>query len=357
MTFTADQYSQVADGYKEAAADPMIASEKREAFGMKANWFRYLAERERRALQRESASETSQTAPSEPSPAPGRSLRPFLTTLWLTGAVIYLLGTVLLANTVADLFRSDTRKQPDVSRQLSSPGASDRKKDVARLQPELPPSNPTEEARPAITPNQQAHEAPGIMVPPPAPQPSQAPEPSETPISGDSLTQASAPASSDPEVLRVVASATIRNGPSPDSKVIGTARPGAELQVKTREQGWVEFIDPESGNSGWIESYLLMAPSSADEIGGTPESSVEAHSSKPYKPKTVKSRVKKKPSGPAQVAKQLPERPSIPARDRVRADLPDDEAFINAPPPRRGFFAKRRMLREGLLSPDFIPPR
>jgi hypothetical protein len=139
--------------------------------------------------------------------------------------------------------------------------------------------------------------------------------------------------------------------------VIGTARPGAELQVKTREQGWVEFIDPESGNAGWIESYLLMAPSSTEEISGMPESSVEARSSTPYKPKTVKSRVKKKPSGSAQVAKQLLERPSTPARDRVRADLPDDKGFINAPPPRMGFFAKRRMLRQGLLSPDFVPPR
>jgi uncharacterized protein YgiM (DUF1202 family) len=264
--------------------------------------------------------------------------------------LIYLLGTVLFANTITAFFRSETIEQTDVSQQLTSPAASERKKEVARLQPGLPPSNPTEEARHAITPNQPAYEAPGIMLPP-------APEASQAPTSGNPLTQASAPASSDPEVLTVVASATKRKGPSPDSRVIGTARPGAELQVKAREQGWVEFIDPESGNSGWIESYLLMAPSSTDEISGTPESSVEALSSTSYKPRAVKSRVKKKPSGPAQVAKQLPERPSTPARDRVRADLPDDEAFINAPPPRRGFFAMRRMLREGLLSPDFIPPR
>jgi hypothetical protein len=352
MTFTADQYLQVAAGYDEAAGDPAIASAKREAFSRKANWFRFLAERERRTFQlRQPANDVSQTVSSEPLPASGRSLRPFLTTLWLTGAVIYLIGTVLFANTITDFFRSETSEQTDVSQQLRSPSASERKKEAARLQPGLPAANPTEEARHAITPNQPAYEAPSIMVPP------SAPEASQDPTSRDPLTQASAPARSDPEVLRVVASATIRNGSSPDSRVIGTARPGAELQVKAREQGWVEFIDPESGNSGWIESYLLMAPSSRDEISGTPETSVEARSSTPYKQKAVKSRIKKKPSGATEITKQLPDRPSSPARNRARANLPDDEAFINTPPPRRGFLAKRRMLRQGLLSPDFIPPR
>jgi hypothetical protein len=32
MTFTADQYSQIASGYDNAAGDPSIAPEKREEF-------------------------------------------------------------------------------------------------------------------------------------------------------------------------------------------------------------------------------------------------------------------------------------------------------------------------------------
>jgi hypothetical protein len=75
------------------------------------------------------------------------------------------------------------------------------------------------------------------------------------------------------------------------------------------------------------------------------------------KTKAVNKRVTQKPSSPSDVAKQRPSRPSPPKLDRAYADPPEDEDFLADTPPRRmGFFARRRMLREGLISPNFIPP-
>jgi hypothetical protein len=76
------------------------------------------------------------------------------------------------------------------------------------------------------------------------------------------------------------------------------------------------------------------------------------------KVKLVKKRATQKPSAPSEVAKRDPSRPSPPKHNRAYADLPEDEDFLADVSPRRmGFFARRRMLREGLISPDFIPPR
>ena len=59
----------------------------------------------------------------------------------------------------------------------------------------------------------------------------------------------------------MTSAATIRNGPTSAAKKIGTASAGAELHVKTREKDWVQFVDPSSGNTGWIRSSLLAAAS------------------------------------------------------------------------------------------------
>jgi hypothetical protein len=70
----------------------------------------------------------------------------------------------------------------------------------------------------------------------------------------------------------------------------------------------------------------------------------------------VKTRTKQRlPSTPTEVAKEPPSKPAQP--DRRYVDLPEDEDFVVERPSRRlGFFARRRMLREGLLSPNFVPP-
>jgi hypothetical protein len=143
-------------------------------------------------------------------------------------------------------------------------------------------------------------------------------------------------------MLTVTSEATIRNGPSKNAKKIGSAIAGAELQVKRRENEFVQFVDPSSGNTGWIQSSLLAAASGSGPEGMTPPQRAEAPAAKTAKSKLAK----KKPSAPAQVS----------PRPRAYADLPADEEFLS---PRRrgsGLLSKRRMLREGLMSPDFLPP-
>ena len=145
------------------------------------------------------------------------------------------------------------------------------------------------------------------------------------------------------EVLIVRAAATIRNGPSTSAKKIGTATAGAQLEVKGREKEWVQFVDPSSGNTGWIQSSLLIPPT-GNEVGNlTLPTPVDTPPVKPTTPKLAK----KKPSATAQVTQ----------RPRTYADLPPDEEFL--PLPRRrgpGILSRRRMLRDGLMSPGFLPP-
>jgi hypothetical protein len=299
----------------------------------------------------------------------------------VTGAAIYLIGTILFTNSVSNPFRSKDERNPELTLPIASPGALARKEETARLQPAVPPSSPTPGKRHAISPEEPSYEAPGLIVPPSATDEEHKP----SPASPARTEQASAtPASgSEPEVLKVNQAATIRNGPSTTAKVIGTASPGAELQVKARENGWIQFVDPSSGNTGWIESDLLApaSPRGETSVAVTPSEEAPLTAQKPRpapaspgdennvaesrsekapsatRQKPVTKQVRKKPSEPSEVAKQRPTRPSPPALDHAYADLPEDEEFLAEMPPRRGFFARRRMLREGLMSPDFVPPR
>ena len=84
--FTPDQYAQIAKSYANAAEDPFVSEGKRQEFAQRAEWFHYLATRENGGLRPGPSPEVS-------APPPRRSFTPFLTTLWLTGAGLYLIGT------------------------------------------------------------------------------------------------------------------------------------------------------------------------------------------------------------------------------------------------------------------------
>jgi hypothetical protein len=62
------------------------------------------------------------------------------------------------------------------------------------------------------------------------------------------------------ELLKVNSAANIRSGPSASAEIIGIAHAGAEVQVASRDSGWVQIIDPWSSRTGWIYSKFL-APS------------------------------------------------------------------------------------------------
>ena len=238
MTLTADQYYQVSQGYALAAADPFISPDRREAFAKKAEWLEFLGRREGRAIRSNGNAYrvnsdlavsplADELGDSEP---PRRSIRPPVATLWLTGAALSLIGTLLFTNALT-LF-----------------GDSDRQEVASQLTLSLMPSpkvasvaaKATEQGKRQFQPT--ADRAPQEALSSPSPPP----EPIEELVAGPP-----------PEVLKVTANARIRNGPSTSAQKIGTATLGTAIQVKAREGAWVQFVDASSGKMGWIHSSLV----------------------------------------------------------------------------------------------------
>lgn len=214
--FTPDQYSQIAKSYDSAASDPFVPDDKRQEFAKRAKWFHYLAAREKGTIANADCGQGS-------SRPPANAFAPYLTTLWVIGAALYLIGTLLFTNAIG-LFGDDSSSQvseltPPVERDLQ----------ITSLEEKAKASVPAVERPHAISPDQLPYEAPELTLP-------QAAE-HELPLTTE---QSSAlPPTSEPETLKVTEAATIRNGPSTTAKVIGTAAPGAELEVRGRENGWI----------------------------------------------------------------------------------------------------------------------
>jgi hypothetical protein len=189
----------------------------------------------------------------------------------------------------------------------------------------------------AISPDEPSYEAPELMLP--ATQ-------GEVPAPETVREASPSPETAEPETFQVTKAATIRNGPSAKAK-IGTATPGAQLQVRRHENEWIQFVDPSSGNTGWIQSDLV-----AEATGSTNVRSANSEAQKPPQKRSVKKVVKQKM--PSLKAAQPTPKP-----ERSHADLPDDEDFIQDDRGSRpmGLFARRRMLREGLMSPGFLHPQ
>src|SRR5262249_49717153 len=59
------------------------------------------------------------------------------------------------------------------------------------------------------------------------------------------------------EQLRVTSETSIRSGPSDSAQLIGRAHAGATLRVKSRDSGWVQFVDPVANETGWISMAYL----------------------------------------------------------------------------------------------------
>src|SRR4029079_13952083 len=56
------------------------------------------------------------------------------------------------------------------------------------------------------------------------------------------------------EHIKITSPASIREGPSTSSAIIGVAKQGAEAQVVSRLSEWVEIIDAASKKTGWVQS-------------------------------------------------------------------------------------------------------
>ena len=329
MPLTAEQHAAIATSYDKAAADLFIPPERRAEFAKKAYWFRHLAGLE---TKRQSVRQMPHSIglPGGPAQKDIRNVRMkhLLATLWLIGAVVYLISTLLFTNAIS-LFGENYKQASALPTadplMVPSPGT-------------LTTGTAIAERPHAISPNQ----------PPSEPSPfNEAPEwpPMASPLAAaDPLTIAT---------LKLRSTANIRSEPSLSAKIIGTAAVGSEIQITAREADWIQFIDPGSGNSGWIHSTLVEAVGSADALvaatkpaKGQPQTeAVKQNSSKPSKQST-KNPVASKRSPPTD---RLP---------GAYVELPRDDDFLPARKRgRSGILERRRMLREGLMTPGFVPPR
>jgi hypothetical protein len=325
-----------------------VPTDKRQEFARRAEWFRYLAERDKGSL----AFGVSQDPSLDRSKARSRSL---LTTLWLVGGALYLISTLLFTNAIGLFGDHDVSTSVgEVNLPISRPPLAVSVENSKKAQDLDHQVSPAAERPHAVSPDQPSYEAPGLMVPATGiPEEEIAGPASSEPIEQASISPAN---TSEPEIFKVTRVATIRSGPSATAKVIGTASLGAELQVKERANGWIRFVDPSSGNSGWIQSDVVAGIShQAKQVA--PSDSEQAPGLNPQKPKLVQKAGKQKPKGPSKAARSHPSKQPSPDPRGAYADLPDDGDFIDAGPGWMGPFARRRMLREGLMSPDFIPPR
>jgi hypothetical protein len=344
MTLTADQYFQIAQSYAKAAADPFVSPERRHALANKAEWFDFLGRRQRGASSSDAdtCDNSDLTArglalPMTYSELPEQPTRQAVTTTrWLTGAALCLIAVLVLTNPPNPFGGSDRLE-------VASPPK------IASIDddPTQESGKPRVAARPDNLPGQPPYEASALTVRPAEVQQEKfsAPSPPPEPIEDPTETQSAA-------VLQVYKKATLRNGPSLRASKIGTATPGTAIHVKAREGDWVQFVDPSSGRTGWIHSSLARP---ARGSGAAAVAATQADALARSKPKKE---IKQKPSAPLQASKQRRARPDPPGSgQRAYADVGNDEEFPPLRRPSSGLLPKRHMLREGLMSPGFLPPQ
>jgi hypothetical protein len=341
MTLTPDQYSEIAEGYARSTLDPSVPPEAREEFAKKAEWFRFLAERARKHGTRfESTSspqysifEEDRSGRSRP-----RSFKPFLTTLWLVGAAVYFITTLLFSH-AANLSGNDDRKTPSALPLIwaDHPGAPAA---PASSEIELQKGANVQQRIPTSDTRQHAVSLDGPATESPTISPSSSPSRSEEANSLDGAAQETS-TNQKPEILAVTARTIVRNAPSETAQQIGIAQRGAQLQVIERDHEWLHFLDPSSGNKGWIQSSFVAAPNDLAQTDA-PVNSASPHIAK-RKPKIF--------------TQEQPHIKTLPKpQANAYAGLPPDEEFL----PRRmrapRFLNRRRMFGEGLMSPGFLPP-
>ena len=184
----------------------------------------------------------------------------------------------------------------------------------------------------AITPDETPpQKGANVVAPAPQTEASRNPEP----LSESSQDSGTKP-DQEREELRVTSETSIRSGPAASAQLIGRAHVGATLRVKSREGGWVEFVDPVANETGWI-SMAYLEP--IDAVGNSPQppKSTKLRSPRPM-PKVARLKSPKPEHKPASVMRQTPP---------TYAQVPADREFV--PAPRSGLFGLfwRRRLSGG----------
>ena len=241
--------------------------------------------------------------------------------LWLIGAVLYAVSVWLSADAVNIAGQTPAASLPAVATPiLGAPIIESPKSEhivEARTKPMAPQSLLDSVLSNSGTPSEQAQKAEAAS---------------------DAATAAPA------ERFVVRSAANIRNAPSSKSALIGTAPAGAELEVAEREGGWVRFVDPATSHTGWIYEELL-APAGAQSVSPVLKQPNAASLKAASKPKAKARNATRTVSGG--VKQRAGNRPYA----LGYASNPSAEEF-GANTRRFGFFARRRMVREGLLGTD-----
>ena len=193
-------------------------------------------------------------------------------------ALVLLIGvlmcviSILLFTSPIDVFdRDDQPKTTKLSEALQSSPT----KEAARLAPtEIAPQQPDQlDVLHLDSPAQNSPHAIAPDVEPPAAVASPATE-TKSSATADPIEAPSTAAPRD-EFATITTTVTIRNGPSASADVIGRAHAGARARVASRDSGWSQIVDPASGNTGWVESNVLV-PSPTPETVAAEESTGEA---------------------------------------------------------------------------------
>jgi Bacterial SH3 domain len=187
--------------------------------------------------------------------------------LWVIGVLMCVISILLFTSPI-DVFDRDD--QPKTTSQNVAPA-----NEAARLAPtEIAPQQPDQLDVPHLdSPAQNSPHAIAPDVEPPAAVASPATE-TKSSATADPIEAPSTAAPRD-EFATITTTVTIRNGPSASADVIGRAHAGARARVASRDSGWSQIVDPASGNTGWVESNVLV-PSPTPETVAAEESTGEA---------------------------------------------------------------------------------
>jgi Bacterial SH3 domain len=103
---------------------------------------------------------------------------------------------------------------------------------------------------------------------------------SESPATAEAIevpspVESPSPAAPKDEFVTITSAAGVHNGPSASADIIGRAYAGARARVASRDAGWAQIVDPASGNTGWVDSRLLV-PSPTTETAATEDPLGEA---------------------------------------------------------------------------------
>jgi SH3 domain-containing protein len=143
------------------------------------------------------------------------------------------------------------------------------------------------------------------------------------------------------EQLKVTSETSIRSGPSTSAQLIGKAHAGATLRVKSREAGWVQFVDPVANETGWISMAYLGPTDSMENTRSVVSNRAKQapRAAKLKKAKPIPKVAKLKTPKPVLTMRRLPP---------AYAEFPPDQEFGR--PRRFGLYLSRRW------ADDFMPP-